>query len=144
MAAFTTQIAWGAVSFQSGYESAGQLHYLKECLQWATDYFIAAHTSTTEFYGQVGDGYADHAYWGRPEEMTMDRPAFKIDAGNPGSELAGETAAALAASSIFYKNIGETSMGDNALSHARELFDLASNYRASYVDAIPNVSDFYK
>jgi endoglucanase len=142
MAAMTTQLAWGAISFQSGYEKAGQLQYMKECLQWATDYFIAAHTSTNEFYGQVGDGNADHGYWGRPEQMTMARPAFKIDASHPGSDLAAETAAALAASSIFYRNIGETAMADNALQHARELYDLADFHRGTYTDHIP-AANFY-
>ena len=48
-----TQVAWGAVSFQSGYEAAGQLDYLKAVLKWGTDYMIAAHTSADEFVGQV-------------------------------------------------------------------------------------------
>ena len=26
-----------------------------------------------ELVGQIGDGEADHAWWGRPEEMTMNR-----------------------------------------------------------------------
>jgi endoglucanase len=142
MAAMATQLAWGAISFQDGYEKAEQVQYMKECLQWATDYFIAAHTSTNELYGQVGDGYDDHAFWGRPEQMTMERPAFKIDDSHPGSDLAAETAAALAASSIFYRNIGETAMADNALQHARELYDLADLHRGIYTDHIP-AADFY-
>ena len=55
------------------------------------------------FNSQVGDGHVDHAYWGRPEDMTMTRPAFKITPQKPGSDLAAETAAALAASSIVFK-----------------------------------------
>jgi hypothetical protein len=51
----------------------------------------------------VGDGYADHSYWGRPEDMTMARPAWAITTSAPGSELAGETAAAMAAASILFK-----------------------------------------
>ena len=54
---------------------------------------------------QVGDGNADHSYWGRPEDMTMARPAFKITTSAPGSELAGETAAAMAAASILFKTV---------------------------------------
>ncbi len=33
---------------------------------------------------QVGDGYADHANWGRPEDMTMARPAYSITTSKPG------------------------------------------------------------
>ena len=51
----------------------------------------------------MGDGNADHSYWGRPEDMTMARPAWAITTSAPGSELAGETAAAMAAASILFK-----------------------------------------
>ena len=30
-----------------------------------------------ELVGQIGDGDADHAWWGRPEEMTMNRSHHK-------------------------------------------------------------------
>lgn len=53
---------------------------------------------------QVGDGGLDHAYWGRPENMTMARPAYKIDPTHPGSDMATEAAAAFAASSMAFKN----------------------------------------
>jgi endoglucanase len=34
----------------------------------------------------MGDGVADHDFWGRPEQMTIyiARPAFKIDDSHPG------------------------------------------------------------
>lgn len=63
---------------------AGALEDGRKALKWATDYFLKAHTAPTEFYGQVGQGDLDHSYWGRPEDMTMSRPAFKIDTSKPG------------------------------------------------------------
>jgi hypothetical protein len=48
-------------------------------VKWATDYFLKAQGAQNEFNGQVGRGDLDHAYWGRPEDMTMERPAYKID-----------------------------------------------------------------
>jgi hypothetical protein len=51
----------------------------------------------------VGDGDTDHYCWQRPEDMTTSRQAFKIDEKNPGSDLAGETAAAMAAASIVFR-----------------------------------------
>ena len=33
-------------------------------------YFVP---SDCEFVGQIGNGGVDHGFWGRPEEMTMDR-----------------------------------------------------------------------
>jgi hypothetical protein len=35
--------------------------------------------------------------------MRMPRPSFKIDAQHPGADLAGETAAALAAASLVFR-----------------------------------------
>jgi hypothetical protein len=63
---------------------AGALDDGRKAVKWATDYFLKAHTAQNEFYGQVGQGDADHAYWGRPEDMTMARPAYKIDTSRPG------------------------------------------------------------
>lgn len=55
----------------------------------------------------MGNGGLDHAYWGRPENMTMDRPAYKIDTANPGRDLAGEVAAAFTASYLVFKEKGK-------------------------------------
>ena len=140
MAGAMTQVAWGGISFQAGFEAAGQMDYLKSTLKWGTDYFIAAHTSSSSFVGQVGDGYADHGVWTRPEDLNMARPSFSMTCG---SDLAGETAAALAASSVVYRNMGDEALADEALSHARELFDFATGCRDVYTSQIP-AADFYK
>ncbi|KAH9302413.1 hypothetical protein KI387_013996, partial [Taxus chinensis] len=52
----------------------------------------------------VGDGFSDHKCWQRPEDMTTSRKAYKIDTNNPGSDLAGEKAAAMASASIVFKD----------------------------------------
>jgi len=63
---------------------AGALDDGRKALKWATDYFLKAHTATNEFYGQVGRADLDHAYWGRPEDMTMERPSYNINTSRPG------------------------------------------------------------
>jgi len=63
---------------------AGALADGRRAVRWATDYFLKAHVAPNEFYGQVGRGDLDHSFWGRPEDMTMARPAFKIDTSRPG------------------------------------------------------------
>lgn len=40
---------------------------------------------------QVGNSTLDHNFWGRPEDMLMERPAFKIDRENPGKGVSGNT-----------------------------------------------------
>ena len=71
------------------------------------------------------------------------RPTFFITEEAPGSDLAGEAAAALAAASIFYRNIDDDALADEALNHSRQLFDFANNYRGIYNDSIPEAK-FYK
>ena len=52
---------------------------------------------------KVGDGEADHSCWQRPEDLTTARKAYKVDSSKPGSDVAGETAAALAAASLAFQ-----------------------------------------
>lgn len=53
-------------------------------IRWAAEYFIKCHVSDYEFYGQVGDFSLDQGFWGRPEDMNMSRPSYKIDKNRPG------------------------------------------------------------
>lgn len=70
---------------------------------------------------QVGDPGIDHAVWGRAEDMTASRPPFDVDQNNPGSDLLGQTVAALAAISIiFEKTDPEYALKLEA--HARDLY----------------------
>ena len=62
--------------------------------------------------------------------MKMNRPAFKIDTENPGSEIAGEAAAALAAASILFRAEDPT-YSQNLLGHAQALFDFAASTAAT-------------
>nr|CAD7263303.1 unnamed protein product [Timema shepardi] len=62
----------------------GQFNHGLNALKWSADYFIKCHVSPNELYGQVGDFNLDHEFWGRPEELNMSRPAYKIDAQHPG------------------------------------------------------------
>ena len=94
-------------------------------------------------FSQVGDGQLDHQVWGRPEDMTMARPAFSISPSNPGSELAGETAAALAAASILFKS-SNSGYSSSLLTRAKQLFDFANQRRGNYANSIPQAKDFYK
>lgn len=72
------------------------------------------------------------------------RPAYKISTSKPGSDVAAETAAALAASSIFYKSNGMASDASNALSHAKTLYNFAKTYKGAYSDQISDAAIFYK
>jgi hypothetical protein len=142
MAASATLLAWGVVEYRQAYEQAGLLDDILANLRWATDYFIKAHTGPFEFYGQVGDGDLDHAWWGPAEVMPMPRPAYKITADCPGSDLAAETAAALAAASIAFRPT-DPDYAEQMLNHARQLYTFADTYRGKYSDCIQNAAAFY-
>lgn len=143
MAFSATMLAWGAIDFAGGYTASGQLPYLKKNLRFVNDYFIRCHTAPNELYGQVGNGGTDHAWWGSAEVMAMSRPAYKIDQTHPGSDLTGETAAALAAASIVFKTDDPT-YSATLLSHAIQLYNFADTYRGTYTSAITDAASYYQ
>ncbi|KAG6544994.1 hypothetical protein Mapa_013686 [Marchantia paleacea] len=63
-----------------------------------------AFTATMLAWGVVGDGDSDHNCWERREDMDTSRKASKVDKDHPASEVAAETAAALAAASEVFKH----------------------------------------
>ncbi|XP_011498432.1 PREDICTED: endoglucanase 10-like [Ceratosolen solmsi marchali] len=143
MASTTTLLAWGAVSWPEAYARLGQLDVIREALKWATDYFIKCHVSENVLYGQVGDFTVDHAFWGRPEELNTSRPVFKIDPEHPGSDLAGETSAALASTSLLFRTV-DPDYADKLLRHARELYNFAKVHRGLYHEAIRGAAQYYE
>lgn len=142
MAASSTLLAWSVVEYAQAYEESAQLPYMLANLRWAADYFVKAHVSPNELYGQVGEGAADHAWWGAAEVMPMARRSYKITATCPGSDLAGETAAALAASAIVFKE-SDISYSNMLLAHAKQLYTFADTYRGKYSDCITAAASFY-
>ena len=150
MAASMTMLAWGIDEYHSAYDKIGQLDEALDAVRWGTDYLLNAYddkgTTTTAddvFYGQVGNGQADHAYWGPPETLTMVRPTYQIDANHPGSDLAGESAAALASASIIFRP-HDAAYADKLLAQAKQLYAFAEDYRGKYSDSITDATNFYK
>ncbi|WP_224367028.1 glycoside hydrolase family 9 protein [Hyalangium versicolor] len=142
MAASATLLAWSVYEYEDAYQQSGQLNAIRDNLRWVNDYFIKAHTAPNELYGQVGAGNTDHSWWGPAEAMQMARPAYKISASCPGSDLAGETAAAMAASSIVFKE-SDPAYSATLLTHAQQLFSFADTYRGKYSDCITDAQSFY-
>jgi endoglucanase len=141
-AASMTMLAWGAVESPAAYQRAGQLAPLKSNLRWGMDWLIKAHPQPQVLYGQVGNGNADHQWWGPAEVMPMARPAYKIDANCPGSDLAGESAAAMAAASMVFSD--DTAYRNTLLTHAKQLYTFADQRRGKYSDCITDAQNFYR
>jgi endoglucanase len=143
MAFTTTMLAWGAVENRAAYASSGQLTHLLNNLRVPNDYFIKAHPAPNVLYGQVGKGDDDHKWWGPAEVMPMARPAYRIDASCGGSELAAETAAAMAASSMVFRPT-DPGYADTLLTHAKQLYTFADTVRKMYHECITDVTSFYR
>ena len=81
---------------------------------------------------KVGNGVIDHSHWKAPEDMeSVERPAYKITRTSPGTELAAETAAAMAAASLVF-NETDPDYANLLLGHALDLYDFASHHREQY------------
>ncbi|CAL5052254.1 unnamed protein product [Urochloa decumbens] len=101
MAFTATLISWGLIDF--GRTFGAQEPHARDALRWATDYLLKATSTPGTVYVQVGDASRDHSCWERPEDMDTPRTVYKVDASHPGSDVAGESAAALAAASIVFR-----------------------------------------
>nr|CAB3262581.1 uncharacterized protein LOC100180615 [Phallusia mammillata] len=143
MAFSTTMMAWGLLEFRNAYLASYQIPHAMNALKWATDYFIKCHVSKFEFYGQISTPKIDGEYWGRAEDIKKARPSFKITRFHPGSDLAAETAAALAATAMVFKSSNIT-YHRLLIKHAKELFQFADKYRGSYHESITEATQSFK
>ncbi|KAJ0048395.1 hypothetical protein Pint_14995 [Pistacia integerrima] len=142
--AFTiTMMSWSIVEYGKQMASTGELGHAMDAIKWGTDYLIKAHPEPNVLYGEVGDGNTDHYCWQRPEDMTTDRRAYKVDPSNPGSDLAGETAAAMAAASMVFRH-SNPAYSSELLRHAYQLFDFADKYRGKYDGSITVAQKYYR
>ena len=137
-----TALAWGAIDDKAGYQKAGQWQYVERNLRWGDDYIIKAHPSAHVFYGQVGDGSSDHSFWGPAEVNPEPRPSYAVTESCPGSDLTGQAAAAMAASSIVFKTDDPT-YSATLLAQAKSLYEFADDYRGKYDACITGASGFY-
>ncbi|KAI7995537.1 Endoglucanase 6 [Camellia lanceoleosa] len=146
--AFTiTIMSWSIVEYGRQMAASGELSNAMEAVKWGTDYLIKAHPHPFVLYGEVGDGNTDHYCWQRPEDMTTSRQAYKIDPNNPGSDLTGETAAAMAAASVVFRH-HDPSYANALLTHAQQdelLWAAAWLYKATnnqyYLNYLGNNGD---
>lgn len=122
--AFTmTTLAWGIIEFEQNLVSKNEFDHAQEALRWGCDYLLNAHVAPDVLYVEVGDGFSDHECWMRPEDMTTPRTSYSVDAAHPGSDVAGETSAALAAASIAFRK-ADPHYADVLLAHAKQVITL--------------------
>lgn len=142
MAFTATVLSWSILEYGDRMDSLEQLDPAKDSLKWTTDFLVNAHPSPNVLYIQVGDPETDHNCWDRPETMSRKRKLTKIDTETPGTEVAAETAAAMAAASLVFRE-SDPKYSSTLLKHAKQLFDFADGNRGSYSVSIPEVQPYY-
>ncbi|XP_047326280.1 endoglucanase 2-like [Impatiens glandulifera] len=142
MAFTATVLSWAILEYGDRMDVANQLKPAQNSLKWITDYLANAHSSDNVLYVQVGDPVIDHGCWDRPEDMTEARPVLQVNVSYPGSDVAAETAAAMASASLVFKSI-DSAYSSSLLQHAEKLFVFADKHRGSYSKSIPSVKDYY-
>lgn len=129
--ASASTLGWAYYEFSDVFIEKGQDEYMLNILKHFCDYFIKCFPNKTTFYYQVGDGDVDHQYWGPPELQTYDRPAYYVATPEtPGSDVAGDAAAALALMYLNY-NDRDPEYSQKCLTYAKDLYDFGMKYRGN-------------
>lgn len=129
MAYTSSVLAWSVYEDRDAYEKSGQLEYILDTIKWVNDYLIKCHPEDDVYYYQVGNGSADHAWWGAAEVMQMDRPSYKVTVNSPGSAVVAEAAASLAACAVVFEDV-DPAYSKKCLTHAKQLYDFAERTKS--------------
>ncbi|MFZ5989164.1 MAG: glycoside hydrolase family 9 protein [Bacillota bacterium] len=121
-------LGWTLYEFKDVLDATGNTQKMLSTLKLFTDYLLKCHPDPNTFYHQVGDGGADHGYWGSPENQTGTRP---VKTANPGSEVTGLTSAALSIMYLNYKNI-DAAYANKCLAAAKTLYAKAKTNPGFY------------
>jgi hypothetical protein len=113
-------MGWAMYEFPTVFEPRKDKFF--HMMKWFTDYFLACHPSAGTFIYNIGDGNADHGYWGAPEgQGSGSRPVIKAP---PGSDVCGEASAALSLMYLNYKSVDE-GYAQKCLDAAKDLYTMA-------------------
>ncbi|KAL0877858.1 hypothetical protein Bca101_027564 [Brassica carinata] len=142
MAFTTTMLSWSTLEY--GDQMGPELQNARVSIRWATDYLLKCATATPgKLYVGVGDPNADHKCWERPEDMDTPRTVYSVSSSNPGSDVAAETAAALAAASMVFRDV-DSEYSLLLLTTAKSVMQFAIQYIGSYSDSLSSsVCPFY-
>ncbi|CAG8486961.1 3281_t:CDS:2 [Acaulospora colombiana] len=140
-----TSVSWGVLDWGQGYQLSNQSQYVHDMIKWGTDWLIKAHSNQSTLYVMIGLGDVDNNYWGPDTNIPLPRPSFNVNSSAHGTDVAGETAAAFAASSLVFRNYyNESSYADTLLSHAIRVYEFTeSTPFVLYQNSVPQVKDLY-
>ncbi|CAH8347511.1 unnamed protein product [Eruca vesicaria subsp. sativa] len=142
MAFTTTMLSWSTLEY--GKRMGPELKNARENIRWGTDYLLkCARATPGKLYVGVGDPNVDHKCWERPEDMDTPRTVYSVSSSNPGSDVAAETAAALAAASMVFRK-ADPKYSRLLLATAKNVMQFAIQYKGAYSDSLSSsVCPFY-
>ncbi|XP_019416935.1 PREDICTED: endoglucanase 16-like [Lupinus angustifolius] len=135
MAFTVTTLSWAALFYKQELQATKELGHVQDAIKWGTDYFLKC-SKHKKLYVEVGDPHEDHKCWVRPEKMKTKRTVLMIDNNTPGTEIAAETAAAMAAASIVFRPI-DRKYARRLLNRAKLLFQFAKSHKGTYDGECP-------
>jgi endoglucanase len=148
MAYSATALAWGALEFPDGYRPntqarLGLLYNLRHFAFYALEGWDPVQQ---KLIAQIGDGDADHASWYPCKARSDNRPVYYITAQCPGTEVAADTASALAAIALVLKQFEGSyseSLQQRLATAALQIYTFGDTRRGSYTDCVPGSAAFY-
>lgn len=139
--AFTvTQLAFSVYMYGDAMKQINEKDETLKVIRWGSEYFINGHPRPNVLVGVLGLSEIngtdiDFGYFGPPEEYekwaAAPRQAFYVDESNPSTEMAGQVSAALAATSVVWRE-KDPAFADECLRHAKELHNFADKFRGTY------------
>lgn len=152
MAYSASMLAWGLYQYPEGIEKCGEMTNYVNNLEFVMDYLAECDRGDEVVY-QVGNGTIDHTWWGPVELLeygmadsgTSYDKAREILVGSEGiSNVVGDMAAALAAGSVALKGRVDDAKLKSYLSHAENLFKIASTDPGMDVYNNSDAAGFYR
>ncbi|KAJ0977226.1 hypothetical protein J5N97_012700 [Dioscorea zingiberensis] len=132
MAFTVTMLAWSII--EHGESMDCQLDNARAALRWGSDYLLKTATAAPgKLFVGVGDPNAEQECWERPEDMDTPRTVYSVSNEYPGSDVAGETAAALAAASIVFQK-EDHDYSKQLMKVAKKVMKFAVKYKGNYSD----------
>ncbi len=109
--------------FGDAFDELGQTEHYQTIMDHFCDYYVRSTiydgSTVKAFCYQVGDGGADHGYWGAPENQSGSRPAWFADSSNPATD---EVSVAITTLALHAANFKDSAKSAAYLKTAKDLF----------------------
>jgi len=121
-------LSWGILDFKAAYTTTKQLPHALTNLRVAAQYLKDCNVNSTHYLGFLGHPNYDHNVWMRPEDQRLPRPPhFWHKVNHKASDLYGAVSAALASSSLVFRDNGDPTFADQLLNTAKVLWTAGKN-----------------